>query len=90
MDSSLTATELEGITTSDSVNFQLQSMPMQETCPAQSENGIDPSKEKTANEKPQDPSSLQGAHLIFLLSCLFLGNFTIGFVGILIEQNELH
>jgi hypothetical protein len=56
--------------------------------PAQ-EVGVAHSGKDVARES-QDPPSLQGVQLIVLLSCLFLGNFTIGFVSILVVQNELH
>lgn len=74
----------------DDGNFRLESKPTQEAGVAHSGKEVDPSKETTSSQKSQDPPSLQGVQLIVLLSCLFLGNFTIGFVGILVVQNELH
>lgn len=56
-----------------------ESKPAQEAGAAHLANDVEPSNETTSSSKPQ---TLQGIQLVFLLSCLFLGNFTIGFVGI--------
>ena len=82
--------ELVDMHRADDDNFRLESKPTQEAGVAHSGKEVDPSKETTSSQKSQDPPSLQGVQLIVLLSCLFLGNFTIGFVGILVVQNELH
>jgi hypothetical protein len=82
--------ELVGIDRADDDNLRLESKPTQEAGVAHSGNKVGLSKETTSNPKSQHPPNLQGVQLIVLLSCLFLGNFTIGFVGILAVQNELH
>lgn len=82
--------ELVDIHRADDNNFQLESKPTQQAGVAHSGKEVDPTKETTSSQKSQDPLSLQGVQLIILLLCLFLGNFTIGFVGSLMVQNELH
>ena len=82
--------ELVDIHRADDDNFRLESKPTQEAGVAHSGKEVDPSKETTPCQKSHDPPSLQGVQSIVLLSCLFLGNFTIGFVSILVVQNDLH
>jgi hypothetical protein len=43
----------------------------------------------SASSNSQEPPTLHGVQLIGLLLCLFLGNFTIGFVGLLVVQKKI-
>lgn len=82
--------ELVEIHRADDDNLRLESKPTQQAGVAHAGKAVDPTKETTSSQKSQDPPSLQGVQLVVLLSCIFLGNFTIGFVGSLMVQNELH
>ncbi|OKL60564.1 hypothetical protein UA08_03943 [Talaromyces atroroseus] len=56
-----------------------ESKPVQEASVAHSGKELDSGKETASHQNSGEPPRLQGAKLILLLSCLFLGNFTIGF-----------
>ncbi|KAJ5775632.1 efflux pump antibiotic resistance protein [Penicillium nucicola] len=60
-------------------NFGIEFQPKQEAGSTHGGKEVDTSKETTSSQNAQDPPRLQSVQLIVLLSCLFLGNFTIGF-----------
>ncbi|KAJ5232831.1 hypothetical protein N7468_005787 [Penicillium chermesinum] len=63
----------------DDSHVRLESKPTQENAVAHPAKDVEPRMERTATQRSNDPPGLHGIRLFFLLSCLFLGNFTIGF-----------
>jgi hypothetical protein len=70
--------------------LQRESKPVQEASVAHSGKELDSGNETASHQNSGEPPPLQGAKLILLLSCLFLGNLTIGFVRMLVVQNKIH
>ncbi len=82
--------ELVDFHKADDENLRRECKPAHDAGVAHSGKNVDPSNETTTSQISQDTASLQGFHLVALLSCIFLGNFTIGFVGVPAVQNEQH
>lgn len=74
----------------DDDKLRRESNPVQEASVARSGKELGSGNETASLQNSGEPPPLQGAKLILLLSCLFLGNFTIGFVRMLSVQNKIH
>jgi hypothetical protein len=74
----------------DDDELRRESKPVQEASVAHSGKEFDSGNETASHRKSGEPPPLQGAKLILLLLCLFLGNFTIGFVRMLVVQDKMH